>query len=457
MFTKARREDSMPYQQLRHLLRTGLAAKLLAVAALSILLFPAPQHTAPVTAQTPPQHLLLKLVPSAWETPPLALSNHSNLSDWEQLRVPGWVRVTVVQDHDTTLAALRSDPTVQAIEEDHRVRITLTPNDAHWDRQWGPEIVRAPGAWDVNTGSQDVIVAVLDTGIDPHHSDLAGQLWVNPAEVPGNGRDDDRNGQIDDIHGWRFLHDAHGPDESALIDDDHGHGTHVSGTIAARGNNARGIAGMAWGSRVMVVKVLDQNGDGYYSDLAKGLVYAADNGARVANLSLGGTTPSQILRDAVNYAHTNGTLVVASAGNSNSAIQYPAAYDNVLAVASSTRDDGRASYSCYGPEMDLTAPGTSILSTCIGGTYCYKSGTSMAAPHVSGLAALVYSASPTLTADQITQILRETAQDIGSAGWDPYTGWGRIDARGALLRTQPTFKAFFPLIRVDTLASGVQP
>jgi len=382
--------------------------------------------------------LLVKLTPLAWETPQLTLSGNA-LSDWDLLRVPGWIRVTVTGDQGQTIAALRDNPAVQAVEEDQLVRLSLTPNDSYWDLQWGPGIVRAPAAWNINTGSPDVIVAVLDTGIDLDHSDLVGQLWVNSGEIPGNGLDDDGNDYVDDVHGWNVLGDGNN-----VIDDDHGHGTHVSGIIAARGDNGQGIAGMAWGSRVMVVKVLDELGNGLYSDLAEGLTYAADNGAQIANLSLGGTVPSQLLQDAVDYAHAHGTLVVAANGNTNSAIQYPAASENTLAVAASTPYDERASYSCYGPEADLTAPGSSVYSTCRGDDYCYKSGTSMATPHVAGLAALIYAQEPTLTPDQVAQLLKETAQDMDEPGWDPYTGWGRIDAYRALARMNAQFYYYFP-------------
>ena len=144
-------------------------------------------------------------------------------------------------------------------------------------------------------------------------------------------------------------------------------------------------------------------------------------------------------------------MIVASSGNTNTAIQYPAAYDHALAIAASTRADERAGYSCYGPELDLTAPGSGILSTCVGGDYCYKSGTSMAAPHVAGLAALTYAQSPKLNPDQVAQQLKETAQDMDDPGWDPYTGWGRIDAYSALARMQAQFKYYFPIAELGAL------
>jgi subtilisin family serine protease len=392
--------------------------------------------------------LLVKLSPHAGLTPERALSGVKPDS-WAPLPIPGWVRVTLAPDHGATLAALRSDPAVQTIEEDHRVRLALIPNDAHWEAQWGPALIRAPDVWTTNTGNPDVVVAVLDTGIERQHDDLAGQLWVNPDEIPDNNRDDDGNGYVDDVHGWNVLGEG-----SAAIDDDHGHGTHVGGIIAARGNNGQGIAGMAWSSRLMVVKVLDENGDGYYSGLATALAYAADNGARVANLSLGGTEPSQILEEAVDYARARGMLVVASTGNTNSAVQFPAAYDNALAVAASTRYDSRASYSCHGPETDLTAPGSTILSTCRGNDYCYKSGTSMATPHVAGLAALLFAQEPTLSPGQVAQIMKETAQEMGEPGWDRYTGWGRIDAYRASARHQTQLQYYFPMIPINYTKEG---
>ncbi len=388
----------------------------------------------------PTRRLLIKLRPQAQVAPGHVLSGYG-IEQWTSLQVPGWIRATVPDTRLAHISAeLAHDQNVLAIEEDHHVQVTLTPNDTYWAQQWGPGKTRVSAAWDVTTGREGIVIAVLDTGIDLDHSDLRGQVWVNPGEVPGNGIDDDGNGKVDDIHGWRF-----GQDQDHNIDDDHGHGTHVSGIIAARGNNQTGIAGMAWGCRIMVVKVLDYKGNGHYSDVANGLMYATDNGARIANLSLGGVEPSQVIKDAVDYARAHGTLVVAAAGNTHSAVLYPAAYEGALAIAASDQNDHRAPYSCYGPEVDLAAPGSSIYSTCVGDSYCSKSGTSMAAPHVSGLAALIWSAYPDHTAAQVTQRLLETAQDIESPGWDEYTGWGRIDAQNALSAMPAPWTLYLPI------------
>lgn len=428
----------MPNPALKRIIRAGFALLLV----LSI----ARPTQARQSAHT---HLLIKLSTEAWIEPSRALSHYS-LEQWTPLLVPGWVRVTLPPLRQTHLiAAMAEDPNVLALETDLQVQTAITPNDTGWPQQWGPQKVRAPAAWDSTTGDRSVIVAVLDTGADLGHSDLAGQFWVNPHEIPGNGLDDDGNGKIDDINGWRFSHDADdAPYESNDVNDDHGHGTHVAGIISARGNNGQGIAGMAWGCQLMLVKILDNKGNGYNSEVANGLVYATDNGARLANLSLGGPDPSQIMEDALNYANTHGTLVVAAAGNSGSAVLYPAAYPSVVAVAATDQNDQRLSFSCHGPEIDLAAPGSLIYSTCRGNRYCYKSGTSMAAPHVAGLAALLRSQYPSETTEQIRQRLRSSAQDVHSPGWDEYTGWGRIDGLNALPAVQMVPILYLPIVAV---------
>jgi subtilisin family serine protease len=415
-----RRDARLRRQALGVLLRCALI-----VAALACLI------ASPAAAVSRPETLLVKLRADAVADAALALSGHP-VRRLSPLGVPGWFRVTV----DESAAAqvlLQRDPDVLIVQRDRPVHAVLVPNDPYWSSQWGPAQIHAPGAWDVTTGQADVVVAVIDTGADMDHSDLVGQFWVNADEVPGNGVDDDANGKIDDIHGWRFGRDADGnPYGSGNLDDDHGHGTHVAGIVAAAGNNALGIAGIAWGCRLMIVKVLDANGDGLESDVASALVYALDNGAKVANLSLGGDVDSPLLRDAADYVSGHGVLVVAAAGNNNGAVLYPAAYEPVLAVAASDASDGRAPYSSHGPEVDLTAPGSGVYSTCVGNRYCVKTGTSMAAPHVSGLAALIWSRYPGYAVAQVRQTLIDSAQDIGTPGWDEYTGWGRIDAQRAI-------------------------
>ncbi len=366
----------------------------------------------------------------------------------EALLVPGWFRIFAPANAlDRIQTRLSQDPTILAVERDERVHAMFTPNDPYWNVQWGPLKIDAPGAWEITTGSAQVIMAIIDTGVDLNHLDLVNQLWVNPGEIPNDGLDNEGNGFVDDLHGWRFL--AGG--QSNNVQDDHGHGTHVAGIAGAQGNNGIGIAGMCWGCRLMILKALDSSGKGRYSDVADAIVYAVDNGARIINLSLGGASSTQELEEAVNYASAQDALVVAAAGNYGSSVYYyPGAYPAAFAVAATDSADQHPSYSNSGPEVDIAAPGTDIYSTCMSSSYCYKSGTSMATPHVSGLAALIWTQHYTYTAGQVRQILVNTAVDIDSPGWDPHTGWGRIDAQQALSATLESLAIpyiyYFPLV-----------
>jgi subtilisin family serine protease len=272
---------------------------------------------------------------------------------------------------------------------------------------------------------------VVDTGLDLTHPDLVGSLWVNVGEVAGNGLDDDGNGCVDDVHGCDFV------DGDGLPADGHGHGTHVAGIVGADTNNGIGVAGMGWGVRVMPVRVLDDAGSGGIWSVSEGIRYAADNGARVINLSLGGYGGAQDLQNAVSYAQGRGALVVAAAGNDNLPMPfYPAVYDGVVGVAATDDADQKAGFSNYGSHVDVAAPGVDIHSTLLQpAAYGEKSGTSMATPMVSGLAALIWTRYPSVTASQVAAAIQDSAVDLGSAGWDAYFGWGRIHAADALRST----------------------
>jgi subtilisin family serine protease len=335
------------------------------------------------------------------------------------------------------------------------------PNDPDLAQQWGLKKIGAPLVWNYSSGSPDVLVAVLDSGIQLNHPDLTGQIWTNPKEIPSNYLDDDQNGKVDDVHGWHFFHQCtvNGCTlgENANVSDDYGHGTLISGVIAAKTNNAVGIAGTAGNSRILPVKVLDQYGNGWYSDIAAGIMYATDQGAKIINLSLGGDPDSTVLRDAVDYARARGVLVIAAAGNCGDtgvncspAINFPAAYDPVLAVGASDANDLRAAFSDYGPQMDLVAPGVDIYSTWNYGNYLTRSGTSLAAPYVSGVAALLWAYNPSLSLTELETLLSETAVDIHTPGKDIYTGWGRVSASRAFSRLlgipiTPTIYSYFPI------------
>lgn len=316
-------------------------------------------------------------------------------------------------------------------ELNHVRRITLTPNDSYFANQWDMSKIGAPAAWDITTGSSSIIVAVVDTGLDTSHPDRPQNLLLGPD----------------------YIRDATG--NTPVSDDQQGHGTHVSGTVAARLNNSAGVAGLAPGVTLMSVRVLDQYGSGDTFTAAKGVTYAADHGAKVINLSLAGTETDSTEAAAMNYAASKGALVVAAAGNCYAGgagcdsqinpTMYPAALPNVIAVGSTGSGDAHAYYSETGNYVDLAAPGggasspsDQIYSTCKGSNYCYKIGTSMAAPHVAALAALVWSVNPNLTADQVHTIMRQTAVDLGTAGRDDTFGYGRIDVYQALRQAQGT-------------------
>jgi subtilisin family serine protease/uncharacterized protein YkwD len=336
--------------------------------------------------------------------------------DVRRLAVPVGQEAAVV-------AALEQNPAVAYAELDARVQITAEPDDPGYAAKWWWETIRTPEAWDLTTGSEEIVIAVVDTGVDQDHSDLADKL------VPGQ----------------RFYEDG---SQDGNTDDDHGHGTHVAGIAAAISDNGLGVAGTSWGARIMPVKVLDSSGSGYYSDVAAGITYAADHGAHVINLSLGGTDNSQTLEAAVTRAYDDGVLLVAAAGNCGDGNysyngcsyqdqpNYPAAFDHVLAVASTTATDDQSSFSNQGIYVDIAAPGSGIYST-YPGSYATMSGTSMATPFVTGLAALVLSMNDGLTPDEVESIIDDSAADLGVAGRDEVYGWGRIDAYAAVAAAAP--------------------
>jgi thermitase len=279
------------------------------------------------------------------------------------------------------------------------------PDDTYYaTSQKALQHLSAPAAWDISKSSSSITVAVLDTGATFNHTDLTGKY----------------------LAGYDFINGDSDPT------DDKGHGTMVAGIIAANTNNGTGIAGAACNGMLLPVKVLDSTGYGSYSAIAKGIIYAADHGANVINMSLGGTSSSSTLKSAVDYAYNKGVVIVASAGNSNGAVEYPAAYDHVVAVAAIDNNDVKSSYSCYGSAVDLTAPGNSITSTNYSGGYSSGSGTSFSAPFVSALAALIFSVNPGSTPAQVIDIMEKGAVDLGSSGWDNYYGYGRVDYYNSL-------------------------
>ncbi len=317
---------------------------------------------------------------------------------------------------EEVLAAIRSRADVEYAELNPVIAICATPDDPSYSEQWSLTKIHAPEAWDTCRGGNDVAVAIIDTGVDYNHRDLQGNLWVNEAELNGiPDIDDDGNGYVDDIHGYNFAYDTGDPA------DDHGHGTHCAGIVAAVGNNALDVAGVCWSVRIMAIKVLEADGEGSAADAVPAIYYAVGNGADVISGSWGGQDSSYALREAISYAHRHGVVVVTAAGNESSdAPYYPAAYPEVISVAATDSSDHRWYLSNYGSWVDIAAPGRDILSlrrggfpSVAGGSRTVRmSGTSMAAPHVSGTCALLLSANPWLTCDEVHDIVTTSGDPI---------------------------------------------
>jgi len=347
--------------------------------------------------------------------------------------------VEVTGDDQTDVDFTRNDFGIYMPAALSHFSTAIFPDDPYFEdgTQWGlyntgqlggtdDADIDAPEAWNLSTGEEGVIVAILDTGVDQDHPEFSGRL------VAGKHYYSFWNGSE-----WLSLEDGN-------FDDDNGHGSHAAGIAAATGNNGTGVAGVAWNVRIMPVKVLDSYGGGFSSDVARGVTYAADQGARVINLSMGSTGQSTSLQAAIDDAYNKGVLVVASAGNcgdSNYSANgcsyqdqpnYPAAGSHVLAIASTDRDDMQSSFSNQGNYVDVAAPGSSIYSAYMGGGYTYKNGTSMSAPFVTGLAGLIYSRYPGYTPDQVAQAIVHNADDLGAAGRDDLYGCGRINAYRSL-------------------------
>lgn len=362
------------------------------------------------------------------------------------------------------------DDHVEYAEPNYIYSTCAVPNDPFFDMQWAlhntgqtggfPDAdIDATEAWDIETGNENVRIAILDTGIDWNHPDLADNIWVNSGEdINGNGIvdpsdfdgiDTDGNGFVDDIRGWDFV-DLEGteeimfldPDEDGMVEDNdpmdfHGHGTHCAGISAAVTDNSIGVAGVCWNCKIMPIRAgwkttIFGSASLLTDDIIEGIVYAADMGADVISMSFGGKLYSQAINDAVDYAFEKGVMLVAAAGNDNKKQKfYPAAYDNVIAVAATDHSDNKATFSNYGRWIDIAAPGVDIESTLFDDTYVAWNGTSMACPHVAGLVALLLSKNHSLSADMVKTILFNTVDNVDSTD---YIGRGRINAFKAVQR-----------------------
>jgi len=373
-------------------------------------------------AQTPdkaqghaPDQILVKFLPGTSQETKAGV--HKRYGSKVVDVIPG-IDVQVVRIPENKVAekvrAYKGEASVEFAEPDYVAEAILTPNDPYFGKQWGMVKIHAPEAWDITTGSPGVKIAICDTGIDQNHEDLA-------AKIVGNKN---------------FT-------QSRTVDDNYGHGTHVAGIAAAITNNGKGVAGVGFDSSLMNVKVLGDTGSGYYSWVANGINWAANNGAKVINLSLGGSSASDTLESAVNYAWGKGCVLVAAVGNDNtSAPLYPAYYENCIAVAATDQNDAKASFSNYGAWVDIAAPGVDIFSTLpnhrnrIGIlNYGSLSGTSMSTPHVAGLAGLVWATEYGTSQVNVRSRIEGTADEAGTM-WSTY-GIKRINAYNAVVSSAP--------------------
>ena len=323
---------------------------------------------------------------------------------------------------EAALDALRNDPDIEYAERDGIARAAYVTNDTSVvsGNEWHLTKIQAPQAWNVSVGGTNTIVAVLDSGVNAAHPDLAGRL----------------------LPGYNFV--------ANTIDttDDFGHGTAVAGVVIAAGNNSGGVAGVSYGCMMLPVKVVDATGFATYSAIAQGIHYAVDHGARVINISIAGNSASTTLQNALNYAWSNNVVVVVAAGNNgNSLPQYPAACDHAVAVSATETNDTLATFSSYGSFVTLAAPGDNIWTTQRDLTNPYGSwrGTSFSSPIVAGTAALIASVNPTLSNTQITSLLEQTVDDVGQPGYDTSFGYGRVNASRAVTTANNLPPALQPL------------
>ncbi len=343
--------------------------------------------------------------------------------DVRVLKVPAGQR-------DRVLEALKRNPNIEFAEIDPIATAGVLTNDPYVQsgQEWHLATIQAGLAWDVTSATPATVIAIVDTGVAPTQPDLAGKL----------------------LPGYNFYANT------TNTADDSGHGTAVAGTAAAQGNNAQGVAGVAWGASILPVKISDPSGYASYSNMAKALTYAVDHGARVINISFYGSTASSTLQSAADYVWARNGLIFACAGNTGTNFpQYPAACARVIAVSSTTSSDTFASYSTYGSFISLSAPGSGIYTTNRDGTYGSWSGTSFASPIAAGVAGLVLAVNPQLTNAAVLDLLKTSAADLGAVGFDPYYGYGRVNAYRAVVAAaiQPA-DVTAPAVSIDSPTNG---
>ncbi len=411
----------------------------------------------------------------------LVLAPQGNASTPSPVTIPGEVVFTIKGSHEvlvihtlpnevsSTVKELRSDADISYAQPNYIYNAALVPNDPHFDKEQHLQQINAPQAWNITTGSPDIIAAFIDSGIDTDHDDLKDNLWTNSKETPSNLIDDEGNGYVDDVHGWNFIgnNSEIKPDTGGTcLFEGSNHGTVVAGVAVASGNNGTGIAGVAWKGKIMMLKALDCRGQGTTTGVVKAIDYAINNGAKVINMSFVGSHTDELLNQAIARAYSQGVSIVASAGNDgvisatsggdlDTAPSYPVCIDGpsgenyVIGVASVNERDRRSYFSNIGTKcVDISAPGENIMSTQVhepelGGEFIYRyrngwDGTSMSAPQVTGAVMLLRSLGPGLSNAEITSILKTTADSVDAANTEYVgrLGTGRLNIFRAILEAQ---------------------
>lgn len=425
--------------------------------------FLSPVLIAETTNQTTPKYVAGELLIKyrAGTTPAAAASLENKMgakrqrqfhSQQQKSELGRWVCLSLKPGMSVQQAMqiLSQNPNIEHVEPNYIGTSQRIPNDPAFSLQWSlhstgqnaalPDAdIDAPEAWDLPQGNKKIVVAVMDTDVDIAHEDLLANLWVNEGEIPNNFIDDDANGYIDDVNGYDFAYgdaDPRGP---------FGHGTHVAGIIAAVGNNGKGVAGIGLNTRIMAIRHLDDNDNYTITNVVAGIQYAINNGANIINASWGVSGNSLLLSDALNDANTANVLFVAAAGNGLNGIGfdietspfYPASYThpNIISVAATGYEDSISPFSNFGANsVDLGAPGDRIYSTLNGNTYGYKSGTSMATPHVSGAAAVVWANNPGMSVSALKARILNNVEPLSSLVGVTVSG-GRLNLFAALTKS----------------------
>ena len=377
-----------------------------------------PSFTTKPNEKYVPQELIVKFKTGSFEQnrKQISLLSEAQIIKTSRRNNVFLIKIPKSQNLQSAIANLQSHPLIEYASSNYYVFALVLPNDPQYTAQWHLHRVAAKDGWDITTGDSSIVLAILDTGLDSDHAEFISKIFP----------------------GYDFVNDDPEPY------DDNGHGTHVSGIAAAATNNSIGIAGVDWQTKIMPLKVLNEQGTGTAFNVCEGIYWAADFGAKVINLSLGSYSYSPSYVDAINYARALGCMVIAAAGNDNTDDPvYPGSLDNVICVAATNQHDEKAAFSNYGTYIDLSAPGVSILSTLPRNQYTYYNGTSMATPLVSGLATLLFAANPLYTPVEIESLLMTYADDLGEPNWDEYFGYGRVNVFKSLFGPAPVVLGYY--------------